>query len=347
MAEFAGVKPFYGIKTGLNEAFLIDTPTKERLVRADPRSAEILKPYLRGQDIKRWSPVWAGLWMIALKSSSDHTWPWSNATDSIEAEKLFQQAFPALYNHLKPLEERLRARQDHGRYWWELRPCAYYHLFEQPKIITQDLATYSWFSFDNQGLYPVNTCYIWSTTDLYLLGWLCSPTAWWACHRILQHGINDTLRMFGEQSQSLPVAQPTDAIRSETEQAVTRLIAITQANQETRNGLLDWLQIEFEVQEPGRRLENFAELDSQAFVEEVRKRRPASAKKITPAALKALRDGYTEQIIPIQQSRAEAAILERRISDLVNAAYGLTPEEIALLWSTAPPRMPLPQPTQM
>ncbi len=60
LAEYAGVKPLYGIKTGLNEAFLIDTPTKERLVREDPRSAEVIKPYLRGQDIKRWSPEWRG-----------------------------------------------------------------------------------------------------------------------------------------------------------------------------------------------------------------------------------------------------------------------------------------------
>ena len=55
LSEFAKVKPYYGIKTGLNEAFLIDTPTKERLIREDPRSAEIIKPYLRGQDIRRCS----------------------------------------------------------------------------------------------------------------------------------------------------------------------------------------------------------------------------------------------------------------------------------------------------
>ena len=64
LAEFAGVKPYRGVLTGLNEAFLVDTPTKERLIRDDPRCGEIIKPYLRGQDIKRWSPQWAGLWMI-------------------------------------------------------------------------------------------------------------------------------------------------------------------------------------------------------------------------------------------------------------------------------------------
>jgi hypothetical protein len=44
--------------------------------------------------------------------------------------------------------------------------------------------------------------------------------------------------------------------------------------------------------------------------------------------------------MPVREERAEAAKLERRLSDLVNQAYGLTPEEVDLLWSTAPPRMP-------
>lgn len=341
LAEFAGVKPLYGIKTGFNEAFLIDTPTKERLVREDPRSAEIIKPYLRGQDIKRWSPAWAGLWMIVLKSSSDQLWPWSHTPDTVQAEEYFRQAYPSLYGHVKPLEGRLRARQDRGRYWWELRACAYYHIFEQPKIITQDLATYSWFCFDNRELYAVNTCYLWSTADLYMLGWLCSSTAWWMCHRMLQHSMNDTLRMFGEQMQTLPIAPPTDAIRSEAEQAVARLIEITRIGQAARQLLLDWLHVEFEVQEPGKRLETASELDMQVFVDEVRKRRSRTAGGLTPAALRALQDGYTEQLAPLRQRKTEAAALERRLSELINTAYGLAPAEVALLWETAPPRMPL------
>ena len=116
------------------------------------------------------------------------------------------------------------------------------------------------------------------------------------------------------------------------------------ASHEARQLLFDWLGTEFEVPEPGKRLENVVDLDLQAFVDEVRKRRSRTAKKLTPAALKALRDGYTEQITPLQQDKAEMGVLERRISDLVNSAYGLTPEEIALLWATAPPHMPLPSP---
>jgi len=144
LAEFAGVKPLYGIKTGLNEAFLIDTLTKERLVREDPRSAEVIKPYLRGQDIKRWSPEWQGLWIVVLKSSGDHIWPWTEADD---AEEVFRQTYPSLHAHMKPLEAKLRKRQDQGHYWWELRSCTYYDAFEKSKIIHTDITWRPQFAF--------------------------------------------------------------------------------------------------------------------------------------------------------------------------------------------------------
>jgi type I restriction-modification system DNA methylase subunit len=341
LGEFAGVKPYRGMLTGLNEAFLIDNATKERLIREDWSSREIIKPCLRGQDIKRWLPESANLWMIVLKSSSDHSWPWSMAGGIAEAEELFRKAFPSVYKHLKPMEDRLRVRQDKGRYWWELRSCSYYHIFEQPKIITQDLATYSWFSLDSEGFYPLNTCYIWPTADLYLLGWLCSPIAWWICHRMLQHGINDTLRMFGAQAQTLPIAPPTAAIRAEVEQVITRLLEIAQVNRENQELWLIWLRTVFKIQEPGKRLENISELEIQTLREEVEKRLSKPTKHLSRNMFKTLKDGYAEMVTPVQESKQEIKVLERKLSDLINNAYGLTPEESALLWATAPPRMPL------
>jgi hypothetical protein len=55
-----------------------------------------------------------------------------------------------------------------------------------------------------------------------------------------------------------------------------------------------------------------------------------------------LRDENDRTIEPAQRLAAEALTLEHRLNDLVNAAYGLTPDEVALMWATAPPRMPFP-----
>ncbi|MEJ7652621.1 MAG: hypothetical protein WKH64_04345 [Chloroflexia bacterium] len=156
-------------------------------------------------------------------------------------------------------------------------------------------------------------------------------------HRTLQHAMNDTLRIFREQVEHRP---PTDAQRAEAEPAVARLIEGARADQEARRVTLDWLRTEFDVETPGQKLEAFASLESDAFVEEVRKRRPRSSGRLTPAALSDLRSGYLDQAAPVKQRRTEADALERRLSDLVTDAYNLTPEEVALMWETAPPRTP-------
>jgi signal transduction histidine kinase len=141
-------------------------------------------------------------------------------------------------------------------------------------------------------------------------------------------------------TETLPIAPSTDDIRAEAEPAVERLISLVQAGQQARWALLDWLRTEFGTEKPGQKLEDFAALDAETFVEEVRRRRLRSEGRLTPAALRDLRSGYTELATPVCEDRMEAARLERRLSDLVNNAYALTSEEVCLLWETAPPQMP-------
>lgn len=339
LKEFAGVKPYRGILTGFNEAFLIDETTKNRLVKADPKSAEVIKPFLRGRDIKRWSPDWQNLWIILLKSSGDYTWPWSQAEN--KAEEVFNQTFPSVYQHLKPLESKLRKRQDKGRYWWELRSCAYYDSFEQPKIIYQEINTFPAYAIDTQGYFANNKVFLIAKYELYLSGCLNSPLGWWIAHQIFPKMIGDAVTPRGDIMVDFPIAPPSDQIREQVEPIVSRLIEITQANQTAYKEVLDWLQVEQKIDKPGEKLEEFANLEENDFIQEVKKRKPKSSGSLSPSALKELRQVYQDYAPDIQARQAEALTLEYRLADLVNQAYGLTPEEIDLMWKTAPPRMPI------
>ncbi len=334
LAEFAGVKPYYGIKTGFNEAFLIDTATKDRLLREDPRSGEIIKPYLRGQDIKRWAPEWAGLWMIFARRGVDI------------------DAYPAIRRHLEEYRERLEpkpagwsggqwAGRKAGVYaWHEIQDSvAYWELFERPKLIYQVIQFYPAYGFDDHGYLTNDKGFFLPTQDLYVLGLLNTPLLWWHNWRYLGHMKDEALNPAGVRMETLPIAPPTPAIRAETEPAVERLVAITRENQAARAALLDWLRTELGVAAPGQKLEDFAALSSDAFVAEVKRRQPKAA-GLTPAGLKRLRDVYSDMAPPVQARQAEAARLERRVAELVNQAYGLTADEVALMWRTAPPRMP-------
>jgi len=328
LKEFAGVKPICGIKTGFNEAFFIDDATKNKLVQADPKCAEIIKPLLRGQDIKRWIPEWDKVWIIF-------------AHKDIDIEQ-----YPVIKEHLEIYRNKLEARAG-KQLWWQLQASpSSYHLFEEPKIIWQDLAFHSRFCSDKQNVFIDMTCFALPCSDLWLLAVLNSPLMWSWLWRNTIHGKDEVLRLKNIYTENIPIAQPTEEIRAEVEAIVTRLIEITKLNGQVYKDVLDWLQIEYKIEKLGNKLEDFATLEFPDFVEEVRKRmpKPKTAKKssdpLSIPAFTALRKAHNDYVPEINSRKNEALKLEQRLSDLINQAYQLTPEEIDLMWKIAPPRMP-------
>jgi hypothetical protein len=338
LRDFAGAKPNRGILTGLNEAFLIDVSTKNSLVSSDPRCTEILKPFVRGQDINRWSADWEGLWMVSLKSSGDCDWPWSNSGE--QAERVFAETYPSLYSHLTPFRDALIKRQDQGRFWWELRACAYWQEFQKPKIIYQEIQFHPSYAADSMGMLGNNKTFFLPVKDDYLLGVLNSPLMWWHNWRFLPHMKDEALTPVAFLMESLPIIRPTDDCRRIVELAVNRLIEITKQRDAIRRELLDWLRVEFQIEKPNQKLADPLNLDADSFIAEVKKTRGRN-RPLTVASLRSLREEYARSIEPLRPLGAEVVALERQISDLVNSAYGLTPEEVALMWRTAPPRMPI------
>lgn len=340
LSEYAGVKPYYGIKTGCNEAFVVDTETRNRLVKEDPKSDELLKKYLRGQDIDRWAPEWAGQWMILSASSSDRDWPWKGLAEDA-AEKKFAATYPAVHRQLKSFEEALRKRSDQGKYWWELRPCAYYEAFGAPKLFYPDIMWRPGFCVDHLGSFTNNTVYILPSKDAWLAAVLNSPLLWAYCWRHASHGKDEALRLFTEFMSGIAIAPPpSEEARSLATDAVTLLTSWTQTNHASRAAVLDSLRMQFAVTEPGNKLAEFDSLTADEFAQEVLKRRPKKAGKLKAADMKALREMYDDEAVPMQKRKADALVIERKLAALVNEAYGLTPEDVALLWDTAPPRMP-------
>ena len=338
LSLYADVKPLTGIKTALNEAYLIDTATKKRLIDLDPKASEILKPYVRGSDISRWGLEWAGLWMIALKSSGDYPWPWSNAGEA--AESVFKATYPSVYDFMKGHENGLRKRQDQGRYWWELRSCAYWDLFNKPKLYLQLIQYYPCYAFDDMGFCGNNKTSFIPTQDLYLLGVLNSPLMWWYNWRYLPHMKDEALAPNPTVMEKCPIARPTDELRDKIEKAVGQAVSISKSQFETIKSVLDWLKVEHGIEKPTKNLQCFLELGSDAFVVEVRKIR-GKKNPLSLAALRNLREEHQLTILPAQALVVKMRVLENEISALVNAAYGLTPSEISLMWETAPPRMPI------
>jgi len=336
LKEFIGAQPLYGIKTGFNDAFFIDEITKENLIAADPKSAELFRPYFRGQDIERWQPEWAGLWMIAMKSSLNHEWPWSRSGNM--AEEVFQNTYPAIFSFMKGFESELKARKNKTQFWWELSGNSTWAEFDKPKIVYQDITWCPSFGLDSKKTLANNTVYFLPTADLWVLGCLNAPISWAFAWRTAQHGKDEALRLFTDYLNAFPIPKPSAQQRSRGESLVQKLISFTDENQQGKSAFFDWLRLEMGIEKPSQRLEAMEELDAEGFVAEVKKLRGKN--KLSVADLKRLREQHTAHILPMQTRAAEVQNWERQLSDLVNEAYGLTAEEVELMWQTAPPRMP-------
>lgn len=348
LGEYVGSAPLSGLKTGLNRAYVLDSRTKNEIVGEDPSARSIIAPMLRGQDVDRWWSPEGPQSIILLKSSANCRWPWSEAGEA-DAEQIFSKTYPSIYRHMKPLESwrdpetgvmrGLRHREDQGRYWWELRSNAYYDSFERGFIAYQDIAFHSAFEIKEK-IIPEMTAFCIPANDVFLLAVLNSPACWYYMARNMLHGKDEALRLKTDKMLLLPIpAGNASAFNSDAELLVTQVKSRTKLIRCTGQEIVDWLRHEVGVEKPSEALAAPHTLDADGFVAAVRAALPKK-QRLSAAQIQELKREHGATIEPARLAAAEALQLERRLSDLVNAAYGLTPEEVQLMWDTAPPRMP-------
>jgi hypothetical protein len=203
--------PLWGVKTGLNDAFIIDAPTRDRLVAADARSAKLLKPYLRGAHIGRWKIAQERLFLIDLPKGA------------IDIAR-----FPALAAHLAPLRPRLERRATRQA-WFELQQAqrAYRAAFAGPKIVFPDISQGPKFAFDEAGTLIDATAFALPRADLALLALLNSRLIWFFLHSVSNplRGGKWRLRLKAQYVGLAPIPDWTPTIRA-------RLAAAARANGE-------------------------------------------------------------------------------------------------------------------
>lgn len=160
LGEFAGNDIHRGILTGLNEAFIIDEITRKKILDLDPKSADIIKPILRGDNIRHYELQFRNQYLI-----------WTYIDVPIKK-------YPGIINHLNKYKERAQKRWDQGNQWWELRNCDYYDKFEKPKIIWADICKKPRFFMDEKKHFLTNTAYLLRKPDWFLLGVFNSKSTW-------------------------------------------------------------------------------------------------------------------------------------------------------------------------
>lgn len=312
---------YYGIKTGLNEAFVIDRATRDRLVAEDPASAAIIKPFLRGRDVKRWRIEFDEQYLIFTRRGIDI------------------DQYPAVKRHLEQYKDRLmpgvkggRARGDYA--WYELQASpGDVERFEQPKIIYPDIAPSVQFAYDPDGsYYTTNTTYILPTTEQWLVGLLNSKTLFWFYQQITSEIRGNYVRFFTQYVTTMPIPTATEAQRAavaaRAEACSTAAAARFALEQDMRRSiarLCDGTPL-------SRKLADWWELDFATLRREVKR---VSKRDIPVSERNEWEDHLTAQQQQHAAYTATIAQHEHELNALVYALYGLTDDEIALIEGNA------------
>ena len=190
LGDFVKGRIYRGVVTGLNKAFVIDEARREALVEEDPRSAELIKPWLRGQDVRRWRAESAGLYIIFTSRGVNI------------------DQYPAVIDHLKWYRRDLEERATSDSHpWYELQQPqqGIFQEFSCPKIIFNRFINSATFVYDTSGAYHNDACYFAIPPSSSLAAIVNSTAGWWLLSHLCTPLQNGYIQVFVQFLKRLPV----------------------------------------------------------------------------------------------------------------------------------------------
>ena len=194
LGELCGGILGWGVKTGLNDAFIISQVKRDELVAATPAAAEIIKPLIEGDNVRRFEIQYRGWFLIYTYHGIDIS------------------RYPSVEAHLRPFRKRLDARATKQE-WFELQQpqMAYREYFAQPKIVYPDIGKELRFAVDEKGFFGANTTYFLPLSDWFICAVMNSSSV----RRWIEGSLNDLrggyLRFFGQHMEQIPIPNASAA----------------------------------------------------------------------------------------------------------------------------------------
>ncbi len=355
---------YRGILTGYNDAFFIDGATRNRLITEDPKSAELIKPLLRGRDIQAWVPDLVDQYLIG----------------TLPALQLDIDNYPAIKKHLLSFGiERLDqsgakgARKKTPNKWFETQDTiSYYKEFSKSKIMYPNMTSLFPFIFDDKGYYGNDKTFMITATDdsidlkaltAIFNSKLCKLWIWYNCPE-LQGGTREIRKVYFE---NFPIPAGIGRYNYESEKETDRydrnskkgierydrgsdsgtcptdpngldpseffsihaetMLSLNANLQQKRQRFLRRLQDNLGIAKVTAALERFEELDFKAFVAELKKQKVA----LSLVQQDEWEDYFTQYKAACNALTAQIAVTDKEINQMVYQLYGLTEDEIKVL----------------
>lgn len=328
--------PYRGVLTGFNDAFVIDKTTHDHIIANDPRSSEILKPFLEGKDLKKWHSEPRELWLIFTRRGIDI------------------EQYPAVLDYLAQFKQRLTPKpkgwddkqkalpkneqqkwsgRKSGPYqWYEIQDTvAYYDKFEQPKINYGHFSPNQLFGFDTKGYFSNDKSYILPNADNFLLGILNSSVSWLLITSMcpfVRGGYYEVRTYFME---TLPIPNASD----KQKQAIGQLAEQCQQLAEDRYAIeqsviqrIPDLCPEDRESKLSTKLKNWWQLDFAGFRKEIKR---LYKQEIPLTERNDWQHWLTTEADKIQQLSTQLSQVETQLNTTVYTLFNLSPKEITLI----------------
>ncbi|MDP2060352.1 MAG: TaqI-like C-terminal specificity domain-containing protein [Flavobacteriaceae bacterium] len=310
-------KCYYGVKTALNEAFIIPNTHQ---------TGSHVKPIFEGKGLKKWVLPASTQQLILFESR------WTKKTygehiGESEALERLKNDFPELIAYILPHQERAKQRYDKGDFFWELRNCAYYDLFEKPKIVFPNLQNTNKFAFDDSGAYINAPAVILPTGDVFLTAVLNSKLVWYFLSNICVVRNGGYIEVKPQYFEQIPVPDVSEKDKATLEKLTRQVVLGTSEIREIQNKFIRLLQSKFTGIKITKKLENWYDLSFADFKKELGKQafKPSLSEESEWIE-------FFSQQADDYRSRANAiGLLETEIDQSVYKLYGLTGGEIQIV----------------
>ena len=229
---------YRGIVTGCNEAFIIDEFKREELIDHDPKSAEIIKPLLRGRDVERYHAPSVKSYLLATNYDLN-----------------IPKKYPAIHAHLETIGKQIESgkvkargkglfdRDDQGVNWWNLRACAYYTEFEKEKIVWKRIGSILRFAYSQHPMFCLDsTCIATGKKVKFLTAVLNSRVAHYQLFDLApKTGTGDLIVSVQALEPLLvpPITEANQHLVTEMETLVEKIIDAKQADSDTDPSVLE------------------------------------------------------------------------------------------------------------
>ena len=304
----------YGIKTGLNEAFIIDEETKNAIINEDFKSSEIIKPYVTATDIDKWN----------IKNPNKYYF--INTRYDLDISQ-----YKGVYNWLMNFDEKLQNRQDKGIHHFNLRACKYYDKFEKPKIIYIRTAVNHKFFYEENSYYVNDSCYIISNADKFLSAWLNSKIfSFYKKLNFVSYGDaseKGRAKLDYNKMVNVPIPNLKEDNKIPFVEKADLMLSLNRELQEQSQKFQRTIQRKFELESLPKKLQDWYLLSYGDFIKELGKLKI----KLTLSQEAEWEDYFNIEAIKVNTIKTQIETTDKEIDSMVYELYGLSKEEIEIV----------------